>query len=171
MLNDKIKAIRKSKGLSQEELAIQLNVVRQTVSKWENGLSVPDSEMLIKISEVFDISVSTLLDESIIEDKEDELRIISHKLEIINLQLLDRANQKRKLFKYSMIAILMFILFIFILIGGFGNFYLEWDYTKIEYAVIGTIIHSFIWIFVRIAPIIFIFIIITLLYMTFKKPR
>ena len=171
MLNDKIKAIRKSKGLSQEELAIQLNVVRQTVSKWENGLSVPDSEMLIKISEVFDISVSTLLDESIIEDKEDELRIISHKLEIINLQLLDRANQKRKLFKYSMIAILMFILLIFILIGGFGNFYLEWDYTKIEYAVIGTIIHSFIWIFVRIAPIIFIFIIITLLYMTFKKPR
>ena len=51
MLNENIKAIRKSKGLSQEELAIKLNVVRQTISKWENGLSVPDSDMLISISE------------------------------------------------------------------------------------------------------------------------
>ena len=47
MLNENIKAIRKSKGLSQQELAIKLNVVRQTVSKWEQGLSVPDSDMLI----------------------------------------------------------------------------------------------------------------------------
>ena len=44
MLNENIKAIRKSKGLSQEELAVKLNVVRQTISKWENGLSVSDSE-------------------------------------------------------------------------------------------------------------------------------
>ena len=47
MLNENIKAIRKSKGLSQEELAVKLNVVRQTISKWEQGLSVPDSDMLI----------------------------------------------------------------------------------------------------------------------------
>ena len=39
MLNENIKRIRKSKGLSQEELAIKLNVVRQTISKWENGVS------------------------------------------------------------------------------------------------------------------------------------
>mgnify|MGYP005891625191 CR=1 FL=1 len=51
MLNENIKAIRKSKGLSQQELAVKLNVVRQTVSKWEKGLSVPDSEMLISLSE------------------------------------------------------------------------------------------------------------------------
>ena len=49
MLNENIKAIRKSKGLSQEELAVKLNVVRQTISKWENGLSVPDSDMMIYI--------------------------------------------------------------------------------------------------------------------------
>ena len=49
MINENIKAVRQSKGLSQEELAIKLNVVRQTVSKWERGLSVPDSEMLITI--------------------------------------------------------------------------------------------------------------------------
>ena len=51
MLNENIKTIRKSKGLSQEELAVKLNVVRQTVSKWEQGLSVPDSDMLTSLSE------------------------------------------------------------------------------------------------------------------------
>ena len=39
MLNENIKSIRKAKGLSQEELAIQLHVVRQTISKWEKGVS------------------------------------------------------------------------------------------------------------------------------------
>jgi putative transcriptional regulator len=58
MLNENIKALRRTKGLSQEELAIRLNVVRQTVSKWERGLSVPDSEMLVSISEVLETPVS-----------------------------------------------------------------------------------------------------------------
>ena len=71
MLNENIKAIRKSKGLSQEELAVKLNVVRQTVSKWENGLSVPDSDMLISISEVLATPVSTLLGENVDEPKAD----------------------------------------------------------------------------------------------------
>ena len=53
MLCENIKAIRKSKGLSQEELAIKLNVVRQTISKWEQGLSVPDADMLNSQSEAF----------------------------------------------------------------------------------------------------------------------
>ena len=47
MLNENIKAVRQTKGLSQEELAIKLNVVRQTISKWERGLSVPDSETAV----------------------------------------------------------------------------------------------------------------------------
>ena len=64
MLKDNLKSVRKSKGLSQEELAIKLNVVRQTISKWEQGLSVPDAEMLISISEVFDTPISTLLEEN-----------------------------------------------------------------------------------------------------------
>ena len=58
MLNENIKAIRKSKGLSQTELAIKLNVVRQTVSKWEQGLSVPDSDMLLSISEALETPVN-----------------------------------------------------------------------------------------------------------------
>ena len=67
MLKENIKTLRKSKGLSQEELAIKLNVVRQTISKWEQGLSVPDAEMLIKLAEVLDTNVSTLLGEKITE--------------------------------------------------------------------------------------------------------
>ena len=49
MLSENIKRLRKAKGLSQEELAVKLNVVRQTVSKWEQGLSVPDADLLIKL--------------------------------------------------------------------------------------------------------------------------
>ena len=94
MLNENIKAIRKSKGLSQQELAINLNVVRQTISKWEQGLSVPDSDMLISISEVLETPVSTLLGETVIEAEVDNLKAISEKLEVINLQLAQ--NHKKK---------------------------------------------------------------------------
>ncbi|RHC27103.1 helix-turn-helix domain-containing protein, partial [Collinsella sp. AM36-4AA] len=58
MLNENIQALRKSKGLSQEELALKPNVVRQTVSKWERGLSVPDAEMLVALGETLDVPVS-----------------------------------------------------------------------------------------------------------------
>ena len=71
MLSDNIKRIRKSKGLSQEELAIKLNVVRQTVSKWENGLSVPDSDMLITLADELDTSVNVLLGETVTESMTD----------------------------------------------------------------------------------------------------
>mgnify|MGYP000569638942 CR=1 FL=1 len=86
MLKENIKMLRKQKGLSQDELSIKLNVVRQTVSKWEQGLFVPDTERLVSISEVFDIPVSVLLGENIKESKYEELKIISEKLEIINQQ-------------------------------------------------------------------------------------
>ena len=75
MLNENIKAIRKSKGLSQQDLAVKLNVVRQTVSKWEQGLSVPDSDMLISISEALETPVDTLLGETVIETEEENLFI------------------------------------------------------------------------------------------------
>ena len=87
MLGENIKAVRKSKGLSQQELAVKLNVVRQTVSKWEQGLSVPDSDLLIALSEALETPVSTLLGETIVETDADRLTAISEKLEVINLQL------------------------------------------------------------------------------------
>lgn len=97
MLNENIKAIRKSKGLSQQELAIKLNVVRQTVSKWETGMSVPDSDMLISISEVLETPVSILLGETVVETKNSDLEVISEKLEIINLQLAQKKIARRKI--------------------------------------------------------------------------
>ena len=65
MLNENIKVLRKSKGLSQQDLADKLNVVRQTISKWEQGLSVPDSDLLIALSEALETPVSTLLGETV----------------------------------------------------------------------------------------------------------
>lgn len=97
MLKENIKSLRKSKGLSQEELAIKLNVVRQTISKWEQGLSVPDAEMLISISELFETPVNTLLGENISEKEVNDLKAISEKLEIINLQLSQRKKEKQKM--------------------------------------------------------------------------
>ena len=96
MLKDNLKTLRKNKGLSQEELSVKLNVVRQTVSKWEQGLSVPDAEMLISISEVFETPVSTILGENIDEQEKNDLKVISEKLEVINEQLSKKQKQKRK---------------------------------------------------------------------------
>ena len=102
MLSENIKSIRKSKGLSQEGLAIKINVVRQTISKWEQGLSVPDSDMLIAVSEALETPVSTLLGENIAEKEASDLKTISEKLEVINLQLAQRQNSRRKTIHYSL---------------------------------------------------------------------
>ena len=61
MFQDNIRKYRKAAGLSQEDFAMRLSVVRQTVSKWEKGLSEPDVHMLLKIAEVLDIPVIELL--------------------------------------------------------------------------------------------------------------
>ncbi len=61
MINENIKHFRKTRGMSQEEMAVKLNVVRQTVSKWEKGLSVPDADVLIEMANLLDVSVSQLL--------------------------------------------------------------------------------------------------------------
>ena len=156
MLKENIKSLRKSKGLSQEELAIKLNVVRQTISKWEQGLSVPDAEMLIKLAEVLDTTVSTLLGENISESKVDDLKAISEKIEIINLQLSQRKNERRKIIHWSLISLCVIIIGIFIVIILLNSPYLNWDYNDPEKAVLGVAIHSFEWLFVRIAPIIFV---------------
>src|SRR5699024_1896823 len=98
MLNENIKALRKAKGLSQQELAIKLNVVRQTISKWEQGLSVPDSDMLISLSEALETPVSTLLGETVVASEADTVKALSEKLEIINLQLSRRKAMRKAIF-------------------------------------------------------------------------
>ena len=156
MLNENIKTIRKSKGLSQQELAIKLNVVRQTVSKWEQGLSVPDSDMLISISEVFETPVSTLLGENVNESKADDLKAISAKLEVINLQLAQRKNTRKRFLHWILILLCVVIAAVFAALLALESPYLGWDYSDPETAVLGVAFHSFEWLFVRAAPVIFI---------------
>ena len=127
MLSENIKSIRKSKGLSQEELAIKLNVVRQTISKWEHGLSVPDSDMLI-----------------------------SEKLEMINLQFAQRKITRRKILHWLLISLCIIIVIIFAVLAVLNSPYLGWDYSDPETAVLGVAFHAFEWLFARLAPVILI---------------
>lgn len=89
MFSENLKAMRKAKGYTQEELAIKINVVRQTVSKWEKGLSVPDADVLSQIAEVLDTKVSVLLGGTITEETDkdavaEQLAKISEQLAIKN---------------------------------------------------------------------------------------
>lgn len=152
MLNENIKAIRKSKRLSQEELAIKLNVVRQTISKWEQGLSVPDSDILLSISQALETPVSTLLGETVVESKVDDLKAISEKLEIINLQLAQRKTAGRNTLHWLLISASVVIAAIFAVLTALNSPYLGWDYADPETAVFGAAFHAFEWLFIRLAP-------------------
>lgn len=156
MLNENIKVIRKSKGLSQEELAIKLNVVRQTISKWEQGLSVPDSDMLLSIAEAFETPVSTLLGETVVESKADDLKAISEKLEVINLQFAQRNAMRRKILHWLLISLCMVVVTISVGLIVVNSPYLGWDYNDPETAVFGAAFHVFEYLFVRLAPIVLI---------------
>jgi len=110
MINENIKKYRKKKGISQEEMAVKLNVVRQTVSKWENGLSVPDADVLIHIAELLEVSVSQLLGlEGNIEANTD----LSEELARLNERLAEKKKKERLLLqankKRGMILLLSFL--------------------------------------------------------------
>lgn len=114
MINENIRYFRKEKGISQEDMAVKLNVVRQTVSKWEKGLSVPDADVLIHMAELLDVPVSQLLgievESKFNEDLSEELAKLNEQLAKRNQreQLLQQANKKRGLIiSFSIAAMLM----------------------------------------------------------------
>lgn len=158
MLSENIRSIRKAKGLSQEEFAIKLYVVRQTVSKWERGLSVPDSEMLIRIAEILETPVSVLLGETQTETEIplNDWNVISEKLEVINLQLAREKERKRKVLHGLFIATCALLVVITAVLIAQDSSYLEWNFHDPETAVVGTIFHAFEWFFVRLAPVAFL---------------
>ena len=156
MLNENIKNPRKSKGLSQEELAVKLNVVRQTVSKWENGLSVPDADMLIALSQVLDTPVSTLLGQTLAPAESDDLKAISEKLEVINLQLARKKTAERRFLRGLLMAVCILTVVLFVLLALLGSPYLGWDYSDPETAVFGATFHLVEYVFVRAAPFLFL---------------
>ena len=108
-MSDTIQTLRKEKGYSQEEVAIRLNVVRQTVSKWEKGLSVPDADMLMKIAELFEVPVSILLGGK--RDSAAETSSIAEQLSRINEQLAIKNRRARRIWTIIGISILVFIVF------------------------------------------------------------
>lgn len=110
MLNETIKALRKAKGLSQEELAIKLNVVRQTISKWEKGLSVPDAGMLTQIADALDITVNVILGGEVPESAENETKAIAAKLELLNEQFAKRTERHRKIWRTVFVTVGIFSL-------------------------------------------------------------
>ena len=113
MLNENIKALRKANGLSQEELAIKLNVVRQTVSKWEKGLSVPDAGMVIQLAEVLETTVNVLLGEEIpVQEEQDLTKTLAAKLEVLNDQYSKQNESRRKIWRIISAVILIISAFL-----------------------------------------------------------
>ena len=72
ILADKIADLRKKNGWSQEELANQLGVSRQAVSKWESASSIPDLDKIVKMSLIFGVSTDYLLKDSLEAGRESE---------------------------------------------------------------------------------------------------
>lgn len=112
--------------------------------------------MLISISEALETPVSTLLGESVIETKVNDLKAISEKLEIINLQLAQRKITRRKTFHWLLISLCVAIVIISAVLIVLNSPYLGWDYNDPETAVVGVAFHAFEWLFVRLVPIILI---------------
>ena len=154
MLGENIKEIRKSKGLSQEELAVKVNVVRQTVSKWEQGLSVPDAELLLALSQALDTPTAVLLGESVKPETPENLKAISEKLEVLNLQLARKRAAGRKIAHGIFLALCGLTVIVFAALVIWGSPYLAWDYSDPETAVFGAAFHAFEYVYVRVAPVI-----------------
>lgn len=124
--------------------------------------------MLISLSEVLETPVSTLLGETVIEAEVDTLKAISEKLEVINLQLAQIKRKRRKITYWSIISLCTIIVIVFSILFELESSYLWWDYSNPEIAVLGVAFHSFEWLFVRLAPIIFVGAIIGII-LTHKK--
>lgn len=131
-------------------------------------LSVPDSSMLISLADELDTSVSTLLGESVSESTYDDLKIISEKLEVINLQLAKKSIVKVKTVRGVLIALCTLIVMIFIAWAVMQSSYLGWNYNDPELAVAGTILHGFEFVFVRLAPVAFLLSVVGIIF-TYKK--
>lgn len=156
MLSENIRRIRKSKGLSQEELAVRLNVVRQTVSKWEQGLSVPDSDMLIAVSRELGTTVAVLLGESVACADTTDTAELAEKLEAINAEFARRKLLQRRVFFCIFAVICVATVMIFAALAILKSPYLGWNTGDPETAVFAAGFHLFEFVFVRVAPFLFV---------------
>lgn len=108
MFNENLRTLRKQKGFTQDELALKVNVVRQTISKWEKGLSVPDADVLQRLAQVLDVEVSQLLGAEIIEENNNNE--IAQQLSRINEQLVVKNKRTGRIWKTVGIVLLVIVL-------------------------------------------------------------
>ena len=136
----------------------------------ETGLSVPDSSMLVSLAEELDTSVSTLLGATVQEEclNEGNLKNISEKLEVINLQLAKKSEMRIRTIRYLLISVCTIIVVMFIAFAAMNSEYLTWDFNDPELAVAGTLLHGFEFLFVRLAPFVFIGSVIGIVF-TYRK--
>lgn len=116
MLSKNLKIFRKRKGLTQENVAEALNVVRQTISKWEKGISVPDADMLIKLAEILDVSVNELIGSDVADGKNEDMIVVE--LARVVDQLASRNHRSKKVLKcvlIFLIILLLFLVFLFVI--------------------------------------------------------
>lgn len=127
--------------------------------------------MLISISEIFETPVSEILGENIEEKEKNDMKVISEKLEVINEQLSMKQKQKRKRIISTLIILDVCIILLFILLALLESPYQFWDYSDPEWSVIGTIWHSFEWIYFKVAPLMIIVITIILGIIFMKRNK
>ena len=123
MLSENLKSFRKSKGISQEELAVRLNVVRQTISKWEKGLTVPDADTLIRIAEILEVDVSELLGAKVnSKENEDTVTDVAEQLSRINEQLAIKNRRSHRIWKtIAIVVVAVILLNILLMIFSFST--------------------------------------------------
>ena len=123
MFSENLKTLRKQKGFSQEELASRLHVVRQTISKWEKNLSVPDADTLIRLAEILEVSVSEFLGSKIETKNGNVTNDVAEQLSRINEQLAIKNRRSRRIWKaIAIILVVFFLISVFIIMTSIAAF-------------------------------------------------
>lgn len=151
-----IRKARTRKNMTQLNLADEMGVSYQAVSNWERGLSVPDADLLIRLSEILEVSVSDLLGTNIEEKEADEIKSLSLKLESINLELARKKKQKETAISIVLIGIMGIAAMLFVYLLLAHSPYQHFDYSDPEYAFIGISFHILEWVFIRVFPLLII---------------
>ena len=133
-------------------------------------MSVPDSDLLIALSDALETPVSTLLGETVTESEVDMVKALSEKLEIINLQFARRKAMQKAILHWLFIALCAGIVIVAAVLATVNSPYLDWDFSDPELAVAGTVFHAFEWLFVRLAPMVLVAAIVGI-FMTRKPAR
>lgn len=113
-----LKALRKEKGMTQEQLAEQLRVSNRTVSRWETGSNMPDLDLLIEIADYYDVDIRDLL------DGERKCEKMNNELQETVLKVAEYSNEEermrmKKLHWFSWIGVIAFVIYLTLDVMGY----------------------------------------------------